>query len=186
MSSVGEVVELIGNPRPGSRTRALADLVGTALARRLVTPLRQPRVLELADIVGVSFDSLPAVGGYPDGDPFAAVRNARLLIVATPAYKGSFTGLLKLFLDQFEAGALTGIVAVPVGVAASTAHLHAVGTALRGLLTELGATVPDEALTVPESSLPEADRLVSDWVDRYAATIDEQLSRPVVAGGGAR
>lgn len=175
-SAAGEVVELIGNPRAGSRTRGLADLVGTVLGGRLATPLRPPRVLELAEIVGVSFGPASAIGGYRDGDPFAAVRDARLLIVATPTYKGSYTGLLKLFLDQFETGALAGIVAVPVGVAAAPAHLAAVGTALRALLTELGATVPDEALAVPESLLPEADRLVADWVDRHAATIDEQLA----------
>ena len=31
-----------------------------------------------------------------------------LLVIATPTYKGTYTGLLKLFLDQFGASGLAG------------------------------------------------------------------------------
>jgi FMN reductase len=124
-----EVVLLIGNPRPGSRTRALAEAAAEALLDRLgraATQLRGVQVLELADLVGVTFGPEPAYGAVAVADPFEAVRSARLLIVASPTYKGTYTGLLKIFLDQLGPDALSRTVAVPVVVAASEAHLRAV------------------------------------------------------------
>jgi FMN reductase len=177
-----DVVELIGNPRPTSRTRTLADLTAQALAKRLTTPLGPPRVLELAEIVGVTFGPEPASGNDIGDDPFAVVRSAQLLVVATPTYKGTYTGLLKLFLDQFAARALEATVAVPVAVAASPAHLCSVSAALRALLLELGATLPDEALAIQESQLPSAEQYVHDWAERHTATIDTDLQRPLTAG----
>src|SRR5690242_19324981 len=95
-----DVVVLVGNPRPGSRTRTVAELVARQLAAEL-GGLSDVVVVELAEVVGVSFGPEPARGGWALGDPFAEVGGARLLVVATPTYKGSFTGLLKVFLDQY-------------------------------------------------------------------------------------
>ena len=38
----------------------------------------------------------------------AAVGAADLVVVASPTYKGTYTGLLKLFLDRFAADGLRG------------------------------------------------------------------------------
>jgi FMN reductase len=153
---MSDVVVLVGNPKPGSRTRLLAE----AAARALGEP--SPLVLELAEIVGVTFGPEPAFG-RGEGDPFGSVRSARLLIVATPTYKGTYTGLLKIFLDQFGPGALAGVVAVPVTVAASDAHLRAASAALRDLLVELGASVPAPALAALEPALADADGVAAAW-----------------------
>lgn len=175
------VVELIGNPRAGSRTRTVADAAVRALGARL--PLDPPRVLELAEVVHVSFGPEPVRGsagpeGRADaGDPFGTVRSAGLLVVATPTYKATYTGLLKVFLDQFEGGALAGVVAVPVAVAAAPHHLAPVATALTALLRELGASVPVPALTVPESGLAGLDDLVAEWAGAAAAPIAQALGR---------
>jgi FMN reductase len=126
-------------------------------------------VLELADIVGVTFDARPARGGTAVGDPLSLVRHARLLVVATPAYKGSYTGLLKLFLDQLGPGSLTGVSALPVTVAASAAHLGAATAALHALLIELGARVPPVSVAVLEQQLTDPDRVADEWVRRHVA-----------------
>ncbi|GAA4708166.1 NAD(P)H-dependent oxidoreductase [Phytohabitans rumicis] len=174
-----DLVVLVGNPRPGSRTRALAE----ALAARLA-PIEDTRVLELADVVGVSFGPEPAYGSTSGEDLFALVRSARLLVVATPTYKGTYTGLLKVFLDQFGPGALAGVVAVPVTIAASEPHVASVSAALRDLLVELGASVPAPALAVPESAFgaqalgahatPTA--YVAGWADRHGDEVTQALA----------
>ncbi len=176
MSAI-DIVELIGNPRTGSRTRALADAIVAELG------LGRARVLELAEIVGVSFGAEPARGSGVPEDPFAVVRAARLLVVATPTYKGTYTGLLKVFLDQFPAGALAGVVALPVTVAAAPAHLTAVTAALRALLTELGATVAAGPLAVLEPELGALPEVVRGWADRYAADLLAALSGERVRAG---
>ncbi|NJC72275.1 NADPH-dependent oxidoreductase [Planosporangium thailandense] len=173
-----EVVELIGNPRAGSRTRAFADAVTAELTGRLAragSPSGRPRVLELAEIAAVTFGPRPARAVAPLDDPFAPVREARLLVVATPTYKGSYTGLLKVFLDQFGPGDLAGAVAVPVAVAASPAHLAAVTTALRDLLVELGADVPAHPPAVLESRLTAPTEVAAEWAAWHAGEVTDLL-----------
>jgi FMN reductase len=169
-----DLVVLVGNPRPGSRTRTLAELVARELAG-VLEGLGDVSVLELAEIVGVSFGSEPARGGWPAGDAFAEVRAARVLVVATPTYKGTYTGLLKVFLDQYGAGALAGTVAVPVAVAAAPRHRRSVAAALTDLLSELGAAVPAPAVALLEADLAEARSLVSAWVAEHRGTLGRAL-----------
>ncbi|WP_433318392.1 NADPH-dependent FMN reductase [Micromonospora sp. CA-269861] len=171
LPSTPDVVVLVGNPRAGSRTRGVANTVAEALLDRLGEPPGRFLVLELAEVVGVSFGPEPAYGAKTDLDPFAAVRSARLLVVATPAYKGSYTGLLKVFLDQFGHRELAEVVAVPVAVAASPAHADATASALRDVLVELGAHVPAPPLAVLESQLTDAHGIAAQWADQHSAAI---------------
>ncbi|MFJ8580093.1 NAD(P)H-dependent oxidoreductase [Micromonospora sp. NPDC093277] len=168
--STPEVVVLVGNPRAGSRTRGVAEAVTRALLDRLGWSPDAVQVLELAEIVGVSFGPEPAYGAKAGPDPFAAVRSARLLVVATPAYKGSFTGLLKVFLDQFGHRQLAGVTAVPLAVAASPAHAEAAASALRDVLVELGAKA-STPLAVPESQLADAPEIAAEWADQHTDPI---------------
>lgn len=177
--SATDVVVLIGNPRAGSRTGALAAAVSGAVTAALAAagrPLSGLRTLELADIVGVSFGPEPAQPSTTVDDPLGIVRRARLLVVATPTYKGSYTGLLKLFLDQYGHRELAGVVALPVAVAAAEAHRQAVGTALRELLTELGATVPVPPLAVLESAVGEPEQLADEWVSTNGPALVEAFA----------
>src|SRR5438445_11938287 len=101
-------VVLVGNPRVGSRTRT----VGEAAARAVLgDAAAEVTVLELGELVGVSFGPEPAYGSGRVADPLGLVRSARLLVVATPTYKGTYTGLLKVFLDQLGHRELAGVVA---------------------------------------------------------------------------
>jgi FMN reductase len=84
-------------------------------------------------------------------DLVAEVGKADLVVVASPTYKGAYTGLLKLFLDRFAGQTgLTGL-AVPLMLGGSAAHSLAPELTLRPVLTELGATVPGRGLYVVDS-----------------------------------
>ena len=175
-----DVVELIGNPRLGSRTRTLADATVAALAAGGGIPVGAVRVLELGEIVGVSFGAEPASGSGAVADPFGAVRAARLLVVATPTYKGTYTGLLKVFLDQFGHRELAGTVAVPVAIAVSAAYRDSVGAALTALLIELGASVPAPPLALLESQLTALDDSAAQWAAQHGGAIVEALTASAV------
>jgi FMN reductase len=172
---VAPVVTLVGNPRAGSRTRALADAVTTALVDRLDPQAPAPTVLELGELVGVTFGSAPAPRPAVEADPFATVRAARLLVVATPTYKGSYTGLLKIFLDQLPHDALRGVVAVPLAIAASEPHRLAVGAALHDVLLALGATVPTPPLAVLESETPTLTTTATEFAATHSPTLAAAL-----------
>jgi FMN reductase len=176
---MSDIVALIGNPRPGSRTRTLAEATATSLVSTLAATggpaLFGVRVLELAEISAVSFGPGPATPTAAIEDPHSVVRRARLLLVATPTYKGTYTGLLKVFLDQYGHRELAGVVAVPVAIAAAEPHRAAVAASLEALLAELGATVPAPALAVLESALTDPKQLAAQWTAEHAPAIADAL-----------
>ena len=152
---MSQLVVVSGNPRPGSRTSVLAVAVGSALGPP------EPLVIE----VGALGAGLLTPGDPATAAALAAIRAAELLVVATPTYKGSYTGVLKVLLDQLPAQALAGKRAVPVVTAGVAPQAAAAEALLRQLLTELGATVED-GLPVVEADLAESAAIAAE----YAAT----------------
>ena len=165
VSSPGGAVRthaLIGNPRRESRTHGLARTLAAAIARELpggavaetdLAPLG-PRVLDPAD---------PAAAAA-----VARVLEADVLVVASPTYKASYSGLLKSFLDRFGSGALAGRSAVPVLLGGLPGHQLAVDLHLTPLLAELGAAVPARGLFVLESEVAEFGSFAAAWADAHA------------------
>ncbi|MCK9794075.1 NAD(P)H-dependent oxidoreductase [Isoptericola sp. 4D.3] len=168
-----EVVVLVGNPRPRSRTRAAAESVGRAVAAH--RGLEEGRTIDLADLApGLLLPDRPEVD-----EALGAVASARYLVVATPVYKASYTGLLKVFLDRFGPRGLDGVPAVPLVVSASPAHARAGDDHLRPLLVELGAAVPPASFALLESELGGVDQRAADWVSGWLG--DPAPGRPLEA-----
>ncbi|MCL6445852.1 MAG: NADPH-dependent FMN reductase [Alicyclobacillus sp.] len=67
------------------------------------------------------------------------LAKAELVVVATPVYKASYTGLLKAFLDLLPQHSLSGKVVLPVAMGGTLAHLLMIDYALRPVLVALGA-----------------------------------------------
>ena len=153
------VVALSGNPRAGSRT----SIVARAVADRVAALVPGGAQVVPVDLAGLASEVFAPVRPSVD-QALAAVAAARVVVVATPVYKASYTGLLKAFLDLYGPRAWAGVVAVPVVVSASPAHALAGEVHLRPLLVELGATVPTRALAVTESELADLDAVVSRWL----------------------
>jgi FMN reductase len=61
------------------------------------------------------------------------------VIISTPIYKASYTGLLKSFLDLMPQKALFGKVVLPLATAGTISHLLAIEYSLKPVLAELGA-----------------------------------------------
>lgn len=134
---------VVGNPKPNSRTFRAAELV----AERLTGKAPDDRI-DLATFG-------PALLDRSDPDVAAAkatVLGSDLVVVASPTYKGSYTGLLKVFLDRFGADELAGVTAVPVMLGGDLRHSLAVEHALRPVLVEIGATCPTRGLFLVDSA----------------------------------
>ncbi|RHA41620.1 NADPH-dependent FMN reductase [Cellulomonas rhizosphaerae] len=165
------VIALSGNPRVGSRTTGAA----THVAERLAADPADVRTIDLAGLAGQIFAPEHAAVD----EALAAVQAARLVVVATPVYKASYTGLLKSFLDRYGPNGLAGVVAVPLVVSGNPAHALAGEVHLRPLLVELGAVVPARSLTVLDSQLADLDDAVDRWLAGGAA---DALATPVAIG----
>lgn len=149
------LVAVVGNPKPMSRTRAAAELIAEKL-----TGQAPAAVIDVVDLG-------PGLLGW--GDPAVAeakktVLEADTLVVASPTFKATYTGLLKLFLDQFGQGELGGATTFPVMLGAAPHHALAPELTLRPVLTEIGASCPAPSLYLLDSeysSSPELDA----WVE---------------------
>ena len=169
---------VVGNPKPGSRTLTAALHV----VRRLAGDDASEADLHVLDLATLG----PALLDWRDPavvEQVERVLAADLVVVGSPTYKGSFTGLLKVFLDLLPHRGLEGQVAVPVMLGAAPVHALAVETALRPLLTELGAAVPG-SLFLLESTYDEPATYAA-WADRtrplvhaLVAALDETRSHP--------
>jgi FMN reductase len=168
MSRAQLPIVLVGNPRPGSRTAALASALATQV-------FGEHLVLDLADLVAIGLTTQPVAPRTPRPDALELLASADRLVVATPSYKGSYSGLLKVYLDQLAAGALAGGTALALAVAGSPAHAETTAEHLARLLEELGATVVAR-LAVTESQLNQVSALATQLAGTVAPVAAPELS----------
>jgi FMN reductase len=162
------VTVVVGNPKPRSRTYHAARLV----AERLTD---QPAevTIDLADLGAALLD-------WSDETVAAAIRTVAasdLVIVASPTYKASYTGLLKLFLDRIGGGALAGVTAVPLMLGGDWRHSLAPEVFLKPVLAELGASTPTRGLFLLDSDAGPDSAALGAWLER---------ARPLLAGAPVR
>jgi FMN reductase len=128
---------VVGNPKPQSRTYEAARLLVEQLTGQ------QPDVaIDLIDFGGALLD-------WSDASVAAAittVQHSDLVVVASPTYKASYTGLLKLFLDRIGGGSLGGVTAIPLMLGGDLRHSLAPEVFLKPVLAELGASTPTRGL----------------------------------------
>ena len=153
--SAARTAVVVGNPKPGSRTLHAARYVATQLAGsapELVVDLAEhgPKLLAWDD-------------PWTD-DLVRQVAASDLVVFASPTYKATYTGLLKLFLDRVPGDGLRGVAAVPLMLGAAWSHALAPEVHLRPTLAELGAHVPVHGLYVLDSSYDDPAAF-APWLD---------------------
>jgi FMN reductase len=164
------IVSVIGNPRPDSRTHGLARTLSSQLAG--VLGADHPSEVDLAQLAGRVLDR-------DDQQAAAAterVLGADVLVLASPTYKATYSGLLKAFLDRLGTGALAGSAAVPILLGGAQNHRLAIDVHFTPLLYELGASVPARGLFVLEEEVDTFPAFARDWCTRHAATLASALS----------
>jgi FMN reductase len=187
------ILAVSGSPSSTSRTvsavdRALDLLRGDGhTASHLAV-----RELPAGDLLAGSRDT-PALWRASD-----AVAQADGVIIATPVYKASYTGLLKAFLDLLPENALAGKVVLPLVTGGTIGHLLAIDYALRPVLTALGADHVVQGRFLLDSDIvrtevrtdvradagdrsrltPEAERRLADSVSTFTAALDRRAHIP--------
>jgi FMN reductase len=167
-----QIVTIVGNPRPGSRTHNLAGTLAGELAR----------VLPGATVSGVDLAELGSrVLDQSDAEAAAAVKQvlgADLLVVASPTYKATYSGLLKAFLDRFGTGSLAGKSAIPVLLGGAPNHQLAVDVHFTPLLLELGAAVPARGLFVLEADVDGFGSFAAGWAAAHGQALAAAVAVP--------
>jgi FMN reductase len=165
--SASRFVVIVGNPRPASRTLTVAGAAASTVTRAAGLPDHHLTI----DLCVLARHLLLPEPSPAVEEALDQVTGADLLLVVSPTYKGSYTGLLKVFLDRVPHRALDRAVALPLMLMGVAEHAPAVDAYLRPLLVELGATVPVPGLAVLESDLDRLDSVLGPWADQVAGAL---------------
>jgi FMN reductase len=175
------IVAISGSPSSPSRSTAVARHVSLAL---------EARGFELAHIEVRELPASELLTGRTTDPAIAAaialIARADAIVIATPIYKASYTGVLKAFLDLLPQFAFAGKVVLPLVTGGTLAHVLALDYALRPVLVALGAQhvvnglfLLDKTLAVSERGLAldaEIEQRLAGILDDFALSIKRRSS----------
>lgn len=175
---MASILVITGSPSTSSRTAALAGHVADDLALDGHTV----RVLHLRKLPADAL--LSADTAHPEiAGAVRAVLAADAVVVATPIYKASYSGLLKVFLDLLPQRALDGKVVLPLATGGTVAHLLVIDYSLRPVLVSLGARHITTGRFVLDTHIDHTsggpvliDDVTRDCIVRTSAAFREALS----------
>jgi FMN reductase len=163
---VFDVITIAGSPSVRSRSTAVLEYARHALeSHGLLTWPIHVRDLPPEDLLYGRVDS-PALLEHT-----TQLLQARAVIIATPIYKASYSGILKAFLDLLPQQALTDKLVLPIATGGSPAHMLAIDYALRPVLTALGAQQTFQGVYIVDSQIqigddaPQLDAAVAARLD---------------------
>jgi FMN reductase len=152
-----------------SSSRLLADRLADAAVEALGEA--EVAVVELRPLAHALADHL--LTGFPSEELAAAietVRGADGLVVVTPVFAASYSGLFKTFVDVLERGALEGKPVLIAATAGTARHSLVLDHALRPLFSHLRAVVvPTGVFAATDDFGADAD--LSGRIDRAAGEL---------------
>lgn len=172
-----------------SRTRLLVEEIA---ARAVAAFGGQAHVFDIADL-GPDFGTLRQPQTGPQAGPhrrhLEAFLGADALIVASPVYKGSYTGLFKHFLDLIEPPALAGKPVLLAATGGGDRHALVIEHQLRPIFGFFEAHTLATGLYAAPGDFAAgrlASEAVSQRLDRavgqFAAHLPGAFARPPVIG----
>jgi len=147
-----KIVGIVGSPSAESRSASLLEHVHSRLypiasSSQVVAVRALP-----SDALVLGHAANPAIR-----HALLAVADADVVIIATPIYKASYSGVLKAFLDLLPADALRGKTVLPLATGGSVSHLLALEYALKPVLAALGARDILDAVFATDAQLQRHD-----------------------------
>jgi FMN reductase len=163
------VLVISASPSEKSKTAVLGQHVADRLAsldmeaRHIRLRDLPPEALLRADITNSAIAEAAGLVAWADG-----------VVLLTPTYKASYSGLLKVFLDLLPQYALMGKAILPLATGGTLAHALMLDYALRPVLHALGARHCVQGHFVIESVIdPASSDLVTD--QRYRDMLSEVI-----------
>lgn len=139
---MSHVVVISGGPGSPSSTRVLSDDIVARLRESLALKGEnlEATVVELRELAHPITDAM--LTGFPTGElakVIEKVAEADALVVVSPTFSASISGLVKSFFDILETGTLTGKPVLMAATGGTERHSLMIDFAMRPLLSYLGA-----------------------------------------------
>lgn len=139
---MSHVVVISGGLGSPSSTRVLSDDIVARLRESLAMKGEslEATVVELRELAHPIIDAM--LTGFPTGELAKVVEKvaeADALVVVSPTFSASISGLVKSFFDILETGTLTGKPVLMAATGGTERHSLMIDFAMRPLLSYLGA-----------------------------------------------
>ncbi len=169
------IVGISGTLHSPSKTDRVLDAILAAAAARTGAETVTVSVLDLGHAI---VDTLAAPPSAELAAAYGQVLAADALVVATPVYKGSYTGLLKAFVDPIGQDALADKPVLLAAIAGDDQHSLVIDHELRPLFGFFGAAVLPRGvysrgvdLADPEALAPRLQDAIGAAVERLAIAL---------------
>ncbi|MER6028524.1 CE1759 family FMN reductase [Streptomyces sp. NPDC001851] len=161
-----------------SSTRLLADRLAAAVDRRTPAGIQVVELRDLAVQIAHAFTN-----GFPGGALAAAqdaVAGADGLIVVTPVFSASYSGLFKSFFDVLDKDALVGKPVLIAATGGTARHSLVLEHALRPLFAHLRAVVVPTGVYAASEDWGEQG--LAGRIERAAGELAALLAGPSATG----
>ena len=171
------IVGLSGGLSSPSRTLSLVALAVDAVARATAKAglVPQPRIIDVAALPAIGQLRARADADTPEEEALRAVEQADLLIVGSPVYKGSYSGLFKHFIDLVDYRSLIGTPVALLATGGSERHALAIEHQLRPLFAFFQAQPLGTGLFLTERELIDGRIVAEPAQQRLERLVEEAV-----------
>jgi FMN reductase len=168
---VAKIVVINGTPSLVSRINAVIEYAEASLIDQGFE-VERINVAELPaeDLIHTKFESDAIVKAN------GLVAEADAVIVVSPVYKASYTGVLKTFLDLVPQKGLAGKIVLPLFMGGSLAHLLTIDYALKPVLSVLGARYILGGVYAVDSQVVRNDHGVVELAEELKLRLNDALA----------
>lgn len=163
-----DILTIAGSPSENSRSGAILAYAQAILEERLLsTEIVTVRDLPAKDLLLANWDN-PTIQAS-----LAQVVEAPAIIIATPVYKASYSGILKSYLDLLPQNVLKDKIVLPIATGGSPGHLLSIDYALKPVLSALGAQHILQGIYATDSQIERGETY------RFAPELKERLDKAI-------
>lgn len=163
---------LVAAPQTRSALRAAAVHTADSIAAHAGVTAR----IDVVDLAGLGPALLAEEATEDVAAAFDAIADSDVLVVATPQVHGSYSGLLKVFLDRLPELGLSHVIALPLAVVDDLRNGRNIEGDLRVLLSDLGAWVAEPGLVLAAAELAEPLSVIDAWAEVAAPSLRQALA----------
>ncbi|MEZ0231812.1 MAG: NADPH-dependent FMN reductase [Methylophilaceae bacterium] len=180
------IVGVSGSITQPSRTKALVEVIVAKASQKLHAPAEIIDIAQIATVLGstTSYNQFPEALAVE----YKKLLSADLIVIASPIYKASYTGLLKHFFDLLDPKSLAGKTAILAATGGSDQHALVLDFQLRTLASFFGIYTVPTAIYAKDTEFTDY-QLTSDAikaridiaVDQAVYLLNRETSQALVA-----
>ncbi len=175
------IVGVSGSLSAPSRTLSFVRLTVERIAREVSG---SGRVIDVAALPNIGALRTRANADAAEEAALSAVENADLLVVGSPVYKGSYSGLFKHFIDFIDYRSLIGTPVALLATGGSDRHALVIDHQLRPLFAFFQAQPLGTGLFLTDRELVEG-RIVSELAEQRFERLVAEAAHAVKARASA-